>query len=122
MKTDNAIEISHLTKDYGSFRLDDVSLAVPGGTILGLIGENGAGKTAIIKCILNLIRRDGGEIALLEKDNIRDERAVKEDIGVVLDDTGVHDTLTADLGGNILSHIYQNAHLYYFHRLHMIYL
>lgn len=52
-----ALEIEHLSKQYGSFRLDDVSLAVPGGTIMGLIGENGAGKSTTIKCILNLIRR-----------------------------------------------------------------
>ena len=55
----NALEVSHLTKDYGSFKLDDVSFTVPGGTIMGLIGENGAGKSTTIKCILNLIRRDG---------------------------------------------------------------
>ena len=103
----NAIEVKHLTKKYQLFTLDDVSFTVPGGTIVGLIGENGAGKSTTLKCILNLIRRDGGEIALLEKDNIKDERAVKEDIGVVLDDTGFHDTLTADMVGNILSHIYQ---------------
>jgi len=56
----NALEVSHLTKDYGSFKLDDVSFTVPGGTIMGLIGENGAGKSTTIKCILNLVRRDGG--------------------------------------------------------------
>ena len=50
----NALEVSHLTKDYGSFKLDDVSFTVPGGTIMGLIGENGAGKSTTIKCILNL--------------------------------------------------------------------
>ena len=61
----NALEVSHLTKDYGSFKLDDVSFTVPGGTIMGLIGENGAGKSTTIKCILNLIRRDGGEIQVL---------------------------------------------------------
>ena len=47
MNYENAIEIEHLTKDYGSFRLNDVTLAVPGGTILGLIGENGAGKSTL---------------------------------------------------------------------------
>lgn len=45
----NALEVSHLTKDYGSFKLDDVSFTVPGGTIMGLIGENGAGKSTTIK-------------------------------------------------------------------------
>ena len=76
----NALEVSHLTKDYGSFKLDDVSFTVPGGTIMGLIGENGAGKSTTIKCILNLIRRDGGEIQVLGLDNLADERAVKGNI------------------------------------------
>ena len=103
----NAIEVKGLTKKYQLFKLDDVSFTVPGGTIVGLIGENGAGKSTTLKCILNLIRRDGGEITLLEKDNVKDERLVKEDIGVVLDETGFHDTLTADMVGNVLSRIYQ---------------
>ena len=72
----NALEVCHLTKDYGSFKLDDVSFTVPGGTIMGLIGENGAGKSTTIKCILNLIHRDGGEISVFGLDAIRDERAV----------------------------------------------
>ena len=103
----NAIEVKGLTKKYQLFKLDDVSFTVPGGTIVGLIGENGAGKSTTLKCILNLIRRDGGEITLLEKDNVKDERLVKEDVGVVLDETGFHDTLTADMVGNVLSRIYQ---------------
>ena len=103
----NAIEVKHLTKKYQLFTLDDVSFEVPGGTIVGLIGENGAGKSTTLKCILNLIRRDGGEIALLEKDNVKDECAVKEDIGVVLDDTGFHDTLTADMVEKIMAKLYQ---------------
>lgn len=106
MKTDNAIEISHLTKDYGSFRLDDVSLAVPGGTILGLIGENGAGKTTIIKCILNLMGTDGGQIKVFGLDHAADERAVKELVGVVLDECPFHPMLTAGQVGDILSGMY----------------
>ena len=94
----NALEVSHLTKDYGSFKLDDVSFTVPGGTIMGLIGENGAGKSTTIKCILNLIRRDGGEIQVLGLDNLRDEQAVKAQVGVVLDETTFHDGLTAPQG------------------------
>ena len=104
----NALEISHLTKDYGSFKLDDVSLTVPGGTIMGLIGENGAGKSTTIKCILNLIRRDGGEIQVLGMDNLRDERAVKQQVGVVLDESTFHDTLKAPNVGKILSKIYKS--------------
>ena len=104
----NALELSHLTKDYGSFKLDDVSFTLPGGAILGLIGENGAGKTTTIKCILNLIRRDGGEIRVLGLDNLRDEQAVKEDIGVVLDESFFHDTLRLQNVDKIMSLIYRN--------------
>lgn len=105
---ENAIEIRHLTKDYGSFKLSDVSFCVPGGSIVGLIGENGAGKSTTIKCILNLIRRDAGEILLLGRDNIKDERLVKEDIGVVLDESTFHDTLKAPDVGKILRRVYKH--------------
>ena len=102
----NALEVSHLTKDYGAFRLDDVSFTVPNGTIMGLIGENGAGKSTTIKCILNLVRRDGGEIQVLGLDNLADERAVKAQVGVVLDETTFHDGLSAPQVGSILARLY----------------
>ena len=103
----NAIEVSHLTKDYGSFTLDDVSFTLPGGAILGLIGENGAGKTTTIKCMLNLTRRDAGEIRLLGQDALEAERAVKEDIGVVLDESSFHDALKTGDVDKILSKLYR---------------
>lgn len=103
MNYENAIEIEHLTKDYGSFRLDDVTLAVPGGTILGLIGENGAGKSTTIKCILNLVRRDAGEIRIFGMDNRKEERAVKEQVAVVLDECPFHELLTPRMVETILS-------------------
>ena len=104
----NALEVSHLTKDYGSFKLDDVSFTVPGGTIMGLIGENGAGKSTTIKCILNLIHRDGGTITVFGRDNREEERAVKEQIGVVLDECLFHDLLQPRQIGKILSSLYPN--------------
>ena len=73
----NCIEIKGLCKSYGDFSLNNINLTLPGGSILGLIGENGAGKTTTIKCILNLIGRDAGEITLLGRDNIREERLAK---------------------------------------------
>jgi len=102
----NAIEIRNLTKDYGSFKLDDVSFSVPGGSIMGLIGENGAGKSTIIKCMLNLISSDGGSIELLGQDSR--EQAVREQLGVVLDESTFHDTLKAPEVGKILSRIYKS--------------
>ncbi len=65
-----AMKLDRLTKDFGSFRLDEVSLAVPGGTILGLIGENGAGKSTAIKCLLGILHPDGGSVELLEGEGL----------------------------------------------------
>ena len=102
----HVLEISHLTKDYGSFKLDDISLTLPGGTIMGLIGENGAGKSTTINCILNLIQRDAGTITVLGLDNLADEAAVKAQIGVVLDESAFHDMLKAPEVGRILSKLF----------------
>ena len=104
----NCIEVSHLNKDFGTFSLKDVSFSLPRGSIMGFIGENGAGKTTTIRCILNLISRDGGEIRLFGRDNIRDEKDVKEDIGVVLDESYFHDNLTTKDISRIMGSIYKN--------------
>ena len=104
----NCIEIKGLCKSYGDFALNNIDLTLPGGSILGLIGENGAGKTTTIKCVLNLIRRDTGEITLLGYDNLREERLAKQDVGVVLDECFFHDTLRPRDVGKILAPAYQN--------------
>lgn len=100
----NAIEVKGLCKSYGDFRLEHVDLAVPGGTIMGLIGENGAGKSTTLRCILGLARPDGGTIRLLG----RDPEEAREDIGVVLDETNFHDPLNAVQVGKIMSKVYKN--------------
>lgn len=99
----NAIEVRGLCKDYGDFRLDHVDLTVPGGTILGLIGENGAGKSTVIRCLLGLVRPDGGEISLLG----RAPEEAKEDIGVVLDEAYFPESLNALQVGRIMSKTYR---------------
>lgn len=104
----NCIEIKGLSKSYGDFALKNINLTLPGGSILGLIGENGAGKTTTIKCILNLIRRDAGEITVLGHDNIREEKLAKQDIGLVLDECFFHDTLRPLDVGRVLAPAYKN--------------
>ena len=104
----NAIAVSHLTRDYGSFKLDDVSFTLPGGAILGLIGENGAGKTTTIKCLLDLVHPDGGAITLLDRDAARESSAIREEIGVVLDESSFHDALRPRDADKILGRIYRN--------------
>ena len=105
---DNALEIKGLCKQYEGFALENVSFTLPRGAVMGFIGENGAGKTTTIKSILNLIHRDAGEIRVLGLDNIGDERAVKERIGVVLEDGCFLNTLNARQVDTLMGKAYQN--------------
>ena len=82
---DNILEVTGLCKAYKGFALEDVSFAVPRGTIMGLIGPNGAGKTTVIKLIMNLIRRQAGRVEVFGLDNLRHEPEVKGRIGFVYD-------------------------------------
>lgn len=82
----NSIEIKHLTKKYKTFTLDDISLSVPKGYIMGFIGENGAGKTTTIKSMLNIAKRDKGEITILDQDIDQHEIEIKSKIGYVSGD------------------------------------
>ena len=83
----NAIDIKGVSKTYRDFTLDSLTLSLPEGSIMGLIGENGAGKSTTIKLIMNAILPDSGSIEVLGMDNKSPEFAeAKEDIGVVLDE------------------------------------
>lgn len=82
----NVLEINNITKDYKKFKIDNISFNLPKGYIMGFIGANGAGKTTTIKLILNMIKRDFGEIKVFGLDNIREEERIKEQIGVVFDE------------------------------------
>ncbi len=103
----NALEIHHLSKQYPEFTLKDLSFTLPSGCILGLIGENGAGKSTTIKLILNMIRRDTGTVRVLGKDNREDFIHTKEEIGVVLDEVGYPEALTAKQVNAIMKHTYR---------------
>lgn len=104
----NAIEISDLCKSYQDFTLDHLNLALPEGCIMGLVGENGAGKTTTIKLILNMIKKDGGMIRVLNRDNGENLDLTKEEIGVVLDEPGFPECITAKQINGMLKHSYQN--------------
>lgn len=101
-----AIEIKEVSKTYGSFSLDKVSFKVPSGCIMGFVGENGAGKTTTIKSMLNLIHTESGSINILGMDVIKDERKIKEQIGVVFDESYFHENLNIREVSKIMSHIY----------------
>ena len=104
----NALEIRNLTKSYPGFTLDNINLTLPSGCIMGLIGENGAGKSTTIKLILDMIHKDSGSITILGKDNQDNTELTKEDIGVVLDEVGLPECLTAQQVGNVMKHTFRN--------------
>ena len=106
--TQNSIEIKNLAKNYDGFNLKNISFNLPKGSVMGFIGQNGAGKTTTIKAILNLIKRDGGEISVFGLDNIKDEETIKQDISVVFDEICFHETLNVRQLNNIFKHIYKN--------------
>ncbi|OUP25823.1 ABC transporter ATP-binding protein [Faecalibacterium sp. An192] len=104
---DAILEVKDLTKQYDGFTLDHVSFTVPGGCIMGLIGENGAGKSTTIKAILDLIHKDEGKVTFWGKD-LAQAPEMKEDIGVVFDGISFYETLTPARVGRILSEAYKN--------------
>ena len=104
----NALEIKNLTKAYPGFTLDNLNLTLPSGCIMGLIGENGAGKSTTIKLILDMIHKDSGSITILGKDNTDGIELTKEDIGVVMDEVGIPECLTVKQVGNVMKHTFRN--------------
>lgn len=104
----NALEIRNLTKSYPDFTLDNLNLTLPGGCILGLIGENGAGKSTTIKLILDMIRKDSGTVTILGRDSAEHAELIKEEIGVVLDEAGIPECLTVTQVGKVMKHTFRN--------------
>ena len=105
----NAIEMKHVTKSYASFRLNDVSLSLPSGCIMGLVGENGAGKSTTIQLIMNTVQKETGEILVLGKNNTSEDfKQVKEDIGIVLDEAYYPEVLSPANVSRIMRHTYRN--------------
>ena len=104
----NAIDCRGLHKTYEGFALHDLSFSLPSGTILGLVGENGAGKSTTLRLLMNTIGRDAGSVSLLGVDNqSKDFLRVKQDIGIVLDESCLPETLTAREVGKLMALTYE---------------
>lgn len=103
---DNILEVRNLTKQYADFTLDHVSFSIPKGTIMGLIGENGAGKSTTINAILDLIHKDDGTVTFWGQE-LSSTKQLKEDIGVVFDGINFYETLTAAKVGKISQAAYK---------------
>ncbi len=114
---DNALEVRALVKDYGDFRLKNVTFTLPRGYIMGLIGPNGAGKTTVIKLILNLLRRDEGNVRIFGLDNLTSEVEVKSRIGFVHDTPIFYEHLTLKKLKDTVAPFYRSWDDRTFHRL-----
>ena len=103
----NAIECRDLTKSYQGFTLDHITFTLPAGCILGLVGENGAGKSTTLKLLMNATSREDGQVSLLGTDNQSpDFLQTKQDIGVVLDEACLPEVITPLELGKLMSLTY----------------
>ncbi|MDS0524813.1 ABC transporter ATP-binding protein [Clostridium sp. SHJSY1] len=104
----NILEIEGLEKDYGAFKLNNVSFSLQEGCITGFIGVNGAGKTTTIKSILGLVLKDGGSVKLFGKEIAKNEQELKNHIGVVLDEGCFYEEMTLKEMKNVIAPAYTN--------------
>lgn len=113
--SDNALELRHVSRRLGDFELRDVNLTLPKGCILGLVGENGAGKSTTIRLLTGELRPDSGTVSVLDAEpGSPDFRSVKERLGVVLDDAWFPEILNARQVGTMMAMTYESwdAELY----------
>lgn len=102
------LSLKNVNKKYekSNFAIKDISFSVPEGSIVGFIGENGAGKSTTMNCILNVIRRDSGNIEIFGREMTDDDIDIRESIGVVYDSNNFPEHLTAKQLADILGRIY----------------
>lgn len=105
---ENAIQIQNLSKVYEDFSLKNITLNIPKGSILGLVGANGAGKSTMIQSLLGLIRSEYDAIKILGKDLQTQEKEIKEDIAVIYDVSHYNLQYTPKFIGAMLQKVYQN--------------
>ena len=102
----SALTVSGLTKTYQDFVLDRVSFSVPSGSIVGLIGENGAGKSTTINAALGLIQKEAGHVSILGREGL--DSGTKEEIGVVFDGSNYPEILSPRRLNAVMKNIYRS--------------
>ncbi len=105
---ENSIEIKDLTVHYPKFTLENINLTVPCGTVMGLIGENGAGKSTTIKAILGLLRAEKGSVTVLGENSANLTNGIKEQIGVVFDEMPFPENLNGKQLDKVLGGIFRS--------------
>ncbi|NFV12766.1 ABC transporter ATP-binding protein [Clostridium sporogenes] len=104
---DKILEVKNLRKDYKNFSLENINFSLDRGYIMGFIGPNGAGKSTTIKLIMNLIKKDAGDIKIFSRDNVKYETEVKEKIGFVYDENYFYDHVNIETMKKIIAPFYK---------------
>ncbi|MBW9150949.1 ABC transporter ATP-binding protein [Clostridium estertheticum] len=105
---DNILEIKNLNKSYKDFTLENLTFNVERGSIMGFIGPNGSGKSTTIKLIMNLIKKNSGDINIFGLDNIKHNKEIKQKIGFVYDENYFYEELNIIEMKNILRPFYKS--------------
>lgn len=105
---ENILELNHVSKAFDGFALDDVSFSLEKGYIMGFIGPNGAGKSTTIRCMMDLIHIDSGNVRLFGEDFRHDLKSLKQRIGFVYDQDVFFEDLTVDKNKRIISPFYEH--------------
>lgn len=103
-----ALNLSLVTHSFSDFTLGPISFKLPSGSIMGLIGENGAGKSTTIRLILGMLRPDSGEIQVLGQSMDGSCAKLKEQIGYVADEPCFPECLTPNQLGAVLGNVYRS--------------
>ncbi len=105
----NVIKVKNLTKDYGDHcGIFNLNFTIKQGEIVGLIGQNGSGKTTTIKVLMNLIRPNSGSVEVFGKDYLKNEKEIKNRIGFVYDELSYYPSFTAETMRSTLKSFYTN--------------
>ena len=100
------LEVKGLYKEFRDFTLKNIDMELGRGYIMGFIGPNGAGKSTTIKLIMNLLKKDGGQIKIFGKDHVEHEQEIKNRIGFVFDENHFYEELTVSEMKWVVSRLY----------------
>jgi len=105
---DKILCVNSLTKSLGDFLVDKVTFEIAPGTVMGFIGENGAGKSTTINLLLNILKRDTGFIEIFDMDYDKNEIEIKQNIGFVISNAYIYENLTIQQFANFISSFYHH--------------